>query len=212
MIIQQYYVRAQNAFEELYRMINNAPESENGTKRFLNVGFYINEPMLREIYTPWRNWSAQYAEEEWRWYAKGDRSAKEIGQHAKRWLEIMDSEGNVNSNYGYIWRQQLPYILKELRTNPKSRKASIQLFNSDTIFTKDTICTYGINFKIIGGQLDMSVVMRSNDLWFGFCNDQYCFSMLQEFIAINLKVPVGKYYHFAQDLHLYPKQYDRCPS
>ena len=29
----------------------------------------------------------------------------------------------------------------------------------------------------------MCVVMRSNDLWFGFCNDQYCFSKLQELVA-----------------------------
>lgn len=212
MIIQQYYTSAQAAFEDLYRQINHCDESENGTKRFLNVGFYLTDPMKNLIQTPWRRWSAQYAAEEWRWYQTGDRSAAQIGNHAKRWLEIADHEGNVNSNYGYIWRPQLLRIVHELRSNSDSRKASIRLYDEKTILSKDTICTYAINFKVIGGQLDMSVVMRSNDLWFGFCNDQYCFSLLQEQLAVELGLPIGKYYHFAQDLHLYPKQYDRCPS
>jgi thymidylate synthase len=50
--------------------------------------------------------------------------------------------------------------------------------------------------------------MRSNDLWFGFCNDQYCFSKLQELIALKLNLEIGWYYHFANNLHLYDKHFD----
>ena len=49
----------------------------------------------------------------------------------------------------------------------------------------------------------MSVNMRSNDLWFGFCNDQFCFSMLQDMVAKMLGLEVGWYYHFASNMHLY---------
>ena len=49
----------------------------------------------------------------------------------------------------------------------------------------------------------MTVLMRSNDLWYGFCNDQYCFAQLQKMIAERLSVEVGTYYHFATNLHLY---------
>ena len=52
-------------------------------------------------------------------------------------------------------------------------------------------------------KLNMSVVMRSNDLWFGFCNDQYQFSMLQEMISKRLNIETGVYYHFAHNMHLY---------
>jgi thymidylate synthase len=45
--------------------------------------------------------------------------------------------------------------------------------------------------------------MRSNDLWYGFCNDQYCFSRLQLLVADELGLLVGKYFHFAHNLHLY---------
>ena len=49
----------------------------------------------------------------------------------------------------------------------------------------------------------MSVNMRSNDLWFGFCNDQYCFSKLQEMVSNELKLEIGWYYHFTSNIHLY---------
>jgi len=49
----------------------------------------------------------------------------------------------------------------------------------------------------------MSVVMRSNDLWYGFCNDQYCFSKLQELVSERTGYDVGTYYHFAHNLHIY---------
>ena len=53
----------------------------------------------------------------------------------------------------------------------------------------------------------MTVTMRSNDLIYGFCNDQYCFSKLQELVANELNMEVGDYYHFAHNLHIYEKHY-----
>ena len=49
----------------------------------------------------------------------------------------------------------------------------------------------------------MCVVMRSNDLWYGFCNDQYCFSNLQAMVAHETGYEIGEYYHFVHNLHLY---------
>ena len=42
-------------------------------------------------------------------------------------------------------------------------------------YSKDTPCTYAIQFTIVNNRLNMAVLMRSNDLWYGFCNDQYLF-------------------------------------
>ena len=53
--------------------------------------------------------------------------------------------------------------------------------------------------------LNMCVTMRSNDLWFGFCNDQYCFSELQKIVAEETDYDIGNYYHFAHNLHLYER-------
>ena len=70
-------------------------------------------------------------------------------------------------------------------------------------YSKDTPCTYAIQFTIVDNKLNMAVLMRSNDLWYGFCNDQYCFSMIQKLVADELNIEVGEYYHYAHNLHLY---------
>ena len=38
---------------------------------------------------------------------------------------------------------------------------------------------------------------------YGFCNDQYCFSQLQELVCNETGYDMGTYYHFAHNLHLY---------
>ena len=58
-------------------------------------------------------------------------------------------------------------------------------------------------FTVVNDMLNMCVTMRSNDLWYGFCNDQYCFSMIQKLVADELNIEVGEYYHYAHNLHLY---------
>lgn len=91
-----------------------------------------------------------------------------------------------------------------------SRQAWLTIFdgkNKDE-FEKDTPCTLNIGFSIIEGFLCMNVNMRSNDLWYGFCNDQYCFSKLQKYVADKLNLKVGWYYHFAANLHIYERHYN----
>ena len=73
-------------------------------------------------------------------------------------------------------------------------------------YATDTPCTYAVQFTILNNRLNMCVTMRSNDLWYGFCNDQYCFSELQKLVAERLDMKLGTYYHFAHNLHLYNKQ------
>ena len=64
-----------------------------------------------------------------------------------------------------------------LKDNPNTRQAALSIYDAKEIpkYENDTPCTYAVQFTILNGRLDMSVVMRSNDLWYGFCNDQYCF-------------------------------------
>jgi len=92
-----------------------------------------------------------------------------------------------------------------LKQNPKTRQAAISIYDGKehNNYELDTPCTYAIQFTIVNDKLNMCVTMRSNDLWYGFCNDQYCFSRLQLMIADRLEIRLGTYYHFAHNLHLY---------
>tara|TARA_R110000868_G_scaffold75375_1_gene217524 strand:- start:5378 stop:6019 length:642 start_codon:yes stop_codon:yes gene_type:complete len=201
------YKNANEAFQSIYRLISVYGLESANTKYIKNFGFYIDNPLTNRITNSLRNWKIDYAIKEWEWYVSGDNNAIEIAKHAKIWLNCMDENGNVNSNYGWHWNQnnQIKYIVDELTENKESRRASISIYNSKDRynFKNDTPCTYAINFYIENETLCMSVLMRSNDLWYGFCNDQFCFSKLQKCIANELNLNVGSYYHFANDMHIY---------
>ena len=133
------------------------------------------------------------------------------GKIPEIWKRMANEEGYVNSNYGYQWQRggnhvsQLDYVVGLLRDNPRTRQACISIYDGKEHrdYKHDTPCTYAIQFTIQAQHLNMCVTMRSNDLWYGFCNDQYCFSKLQLLVADKLELLVGDYYHFAHNLHLY---------
>ena len=203
------FLNAQKAFEYLYSLANEEGKEYGNTKALFNIGFEITNPLDNNIKTDWRKWNENYAKFEWQWYLSGDRSAIEIAKRAKIWENCMDSNGDVNSNYGYHWKinNQIEYVVNELKKNNKSRRASISIYNAKDRynFDNDTPCTYAINFCILDNKLNMSVMMRSNDIWYGFCNDQYCFSKLQEMVSEELSIEIGVYHHFVNNMHLYDK-------
>ena len=191
----------------------------DNTKALFNVGFYIDNPMDNLIEDEERNWKLDYAEAEWQWYLSGDRNIKKLGELYGKvpeiWKRMADRDGNVNSNYGWQWQRdnQLDNVIAMLKTNPKTRQAAISIYDAKEInyghYTHDTPCTYAVQFTIQAQHLNMCVTMRSNDLWYGFCNDQYCFSKLQIKVADELELLVGDYYHFAHNLHLYDNIIDK---
>ena len=63
-------------------------------------------------------------------------------------------------------------------------------------------------FQIRNGALHMTTVMRSNDAVWGFCNDVFAFTCLQELIANELGVKLGQYHHFAASLHVYERHFN----
>ena len=204
---------ASNAFHDLYWRIVRDGVDFAGTKALFNVGFEIQTPNANTIVDSKvkRNWSYEYAEAEWQWYLSGNPNIKKLGEIYGKvpaiWKRMADEQGNVNSNYGYQWcrENQLGKVISMLKANPETRQATISIYDGKEIhqYDYDTPCTYAVQFTVLNNKLNMSVVMRSNDLWYGFCNDQYQFSNLQMLVAHETGYDVGTYYHFAHNLHLY---------
>ena len=210
-INNKVFRNANEAYEYLHdRIIREGVDFAN-TKALFNVGFYITDPLDNKIINKERNWKQNYAEAEWQWYLSGDRNINALGDIYGKipqiWYDMADKKGNVNSNYGWQWKRnnQLDHIINLLKYNPDTRQAAISIYDCKEYkdYTNDTPCTYAVQFTIVHGRLDMCVTMRSNDLWYGFCNDQYCFSMLQGLVAHELNIEPGVYYHFAHNMHLY---------
>ena len=209
-----FYKNANDAFECLAEDITALGEYPgNNTIRLSNIGFYINDPIDNQITCDWRKWNSKYAEREWNWYLSHSRDVSELQKHAPTWKRMHGGDCQVNSNYGWQWNRskQLQKVIEKLSEFPDTRQAWLTIYDGKEIddYDYDTPCALNIGFKIRNFRgrffLDMTVLMRSNDLIFGFCNDQYCFSQLQKYVttALGSKFEVGTYYHFSQDLHLY---------
>ena len=202
---------ADEAFQYWYQTIEHYGTDFAGTKALFNIGFQMDNPDEMTIKQSWRKWNPDYAAAEWAWYMTGDRNIETLGKLYGKipniWKRMADGDNNVHSNYGYQWgrNSQLDRVIEKLRRDPNTRQATVSIYDGKEIqkYRYDTPCTYAIQFTVVNDQLNMCVTMRSNDLWYGFCNDQYCFSMLQQLVARKLSIPVGNYFHFAHNLHLY---------
>ena len=209
--MQTKFKKADDAYNYFLDKILLEGEDFDNTKALFNVGFTIENPEENMIMNKERNWNLKYAEAEWKWYLSGDRSIDKLGEIYGKippiWEKMADSNRNVNSNYGYQWQRnnQIDYVCAKLRQKPNTRHAAISIYDAKewSSYQKDTPCTYAVQFTILNNKLNMSVYMRSNDLWYGFCNDQYQFSMLQQLVAKRLSIETGTYYHHAHNLHLY---------
>ena len=210
-INNKVFRNANEAYEYLFDRIIQDGVDFADTKALFNVGFYITDPLDNKIINRERNWKQEYAEAEWQWYLSGNRNIKKLGDIYGKipeiWKHMAFPNGNVNSNYGWQWKRndQLNRVINLLKNKPDTRQATISIYDGKEMldYDYDTPCTYAIQFTIVHGRLDTCVTMRSNDLWYGFCNDQYCFSMLQGLVAHELNVEPGVYYHFAHNMHLY---------
>ena len=209
--MQNNFFNANHAFNYLWDYIQEQGVDFDNTKAIFNCGFYLDQPKENYITNEMRNWKPDYAEAEWQWYLSGDPSINKLGKIYGKvppiWEKMADENNMVRSNYGWQWQRnyQLDYIVNKLKNHKETRHAAISIYDckEHNTYESDTPCTYAVQFTILNDKLNMSVYMRSNDLWYGFCNDQYCFSMLQQLVAERLNMDIGWYYHHAHNMHIY---------
>src|ERR1035437_4333268 len=125
------FKNANDAYEHYYNHIMKFGYEINDTMEIINIGFLLSNPMDNHINNLERKWNTKYAELEWEWYLSGNPNATEISKHAKIWLNNMDENNCVNSNYGYQWMRnnQIGYVVNELKRDNTSRRAVISLYD-----------------------------------------------------------------------------------
>ena len=205
------FKNANEAYDYFCDKIRRDGTSFAGTRALFNVGFTLANPLENHIKNKERRWNLEYAQAEWAWYLSADPSIKALGDIYGKippiWTKMANKDGNVNSNYGWqiVRNDQLEKVVDMLKANPDTRQATLSIYDGKEIdkYKTDTPCTYAIQFTVLDNKLNMCVTMRSNDLWYGFCNDQFCFSAIQQTVSEATGHEVGEYYHFAHNLHLY---------
>lgn len=213
----------------MYAAVHRSPEVEvRGSKtknvRDMVVVFDALTPVITSF--EHRKFNLAYAKREWQWYVGADKFDSSIEEHATMWKKLQQPDGSYYSNYGqYIFGRtpkdegdaevsQFDYVVDTLRADPNSRRASIVLLAREHLFPENTdvVCTYAINFAIENNRLQMTVMMRSNDVIFGFTNDAFCFSNLYMFVYALLveaypALRPGEYVHFTNSMHVYDRHY-----
>lgn len=138
----------------------------------------------------------------------------ELEQYRQEMLDgILDFEierGKWSYTYHDRMAQQIPFVIDELRRNPYSRRAVIQVRDwQHDAFSDDPACLQMIQYFIRKGKyLDCIVTFRSNDAIKAAYMNMFALVMLQKRIADELGVYVGKYIHIANSFHCYARDYD----
>lgn len=107
--------------------------------------------------------------------------------------------------------EQVQNVIKTLTESPDSRRAMIVLWDpvrDNDPGHQDYPCTIAINFRIRDHKLNMTVTMRSNDIWRGASSDFIQFSLLHLTVAAALNIEPGTYTHQAHSMHLYDTDRD----
>ena len=125
-------------------------------------------------------------------------------------LDFMIGTSDEVWEYTYHERyaHQVPFIVSELKRNPFSRRAimNVRNFEIDSA-NNDPACLQSIQYFIRDGALHCKIMFRSNDLPEAFFYNAFALIRLMERIAGELGVKVGTYTHRANSMHCYEKDF-----
>ena len=161
----------------------------------------------------------KYAKKELEWYMSGSNKIADMGEFSHVWEKYSDDGVTANSAYGYqifgnhpdVRVNQWEWVVSKLTADRDSRQCfiNINLPSHKERPTKDLCCTIGIQYFIRENKLHSITYIRSNDIYYGFRNDIYCFCEMQKLMAKRLSIEVGTYFHVAGSLHLYQPQFEK---
>jgi len=151
------------------------------------------------------------------WFIAGHKHAGFLQQFTKGWDSFLEDDGTVETAYGYRWRHhfgrdQLLDLVEHLREEPSSRQGVVMMWDpsSDGLRApkkKNVPCPFTWTVNIIGGKLNLHMIMRSNDMVLGNPNDTADFALLQAMLAQELNVAVGKLTISISHAHIYENQF-----
>lgn len=182
------------------------------TIELISESFIANNPIFREP-------NRDYINREIEWYKSQSLYVKDIpGKTPVIWEQVSSEDGKINSNYGYLIYSdengnQYENVKSELISNPYSRRA-IMIYNRPSMHTEyntngmsDFICTNSVQYLVRDNKLHAVVNMRSNDVVFGYLNDQAWQKYVLDNLSTELNIKPGYLYWNAGSLHVYEKDF-----
>ena len=173
----------------------------------------------------------KYTKQEMQLYDSCTNDVDEFAKASKFWKKIANPDKTINSAYGHlIWekrslghdeyeavsRTPWEWCVESLRSDKDTRQALLRfsLPEHHWVGNKDFVCTIGGNFLIRDNRLNLSIVMRSNDLTLGLTYDlpwfiSLMYKMVDELKDIYPDLEVGHYTHMAHSMHIYERDEEK---
>ena len=136
---------------------------------------------------------------------------KELEQYRQEMLDgILDFEverGNWAYTYHSRYASQYQFIIDELKRNPYSRRAVMDIRTPEDMYSEEPACWQHVQYFIRDGKLHSKVLFRSNDACKATFMNAFALIMLQKRIADEIGVEIGTYSHRANSFHCYERDY-----
>lgn len=217
-----YRVTARNvndAFKEalwLFRADHHVTveETRNGPARVLRgpLETTLMRPQERVLFWALRDANPFFHLMESLWMLAGRNDVEFVANYVRRMRDFSDDGITLSGAYGHRWRNhfsidQIPAIIKQLRDSPNTRRAVLQMWDPvpDLEFPgKDVCCNLAVVFDTRQGVLNSYILNRSNDIIWGLYGaNAVHFSILQEYIAAFVGLPIGKMTTYSVNAHAY---------
>jgi thymidylate synthase len=167
-----------------------------------------------------------YTRKEMELYNSGTNKVIDFAKASKFWEKLANPDGTINSAYGFlIWknysctskwdnvaRTPWEWARDNLLQDKDTRQAIMRFSLPEHQFmgNKDQTCTMHGNWLIRDNKLNLTITMRSNDVFLGLVYDLPWFCSLMDKMLEELKgkypdLQKGKYTHIAHSMHIYEK-------
>jgi len=182
------------------------------------VCIHYENPKQHVLLNPVRDANPFFHLMESMWMLAGRDDAAFLEYYIKDFSKMFGKDGIIMDAYGHRWRygyryDQLDEIVSQLRKDPYTRQAVLQIWGAgrdDLRAYSSKPCNLTAVFRIQNQFLNMTVYNRSNDLIWGCCGaNAVHFSILQEYLAGRIGLPMGQYWQVTNNLHMYTDMYDK---
>jgi len=166
------------------------------------------------------------------WFLKGDTNIEYLQENGvKIWDAWADENGNLGPVYGHQWRNwnseeidQIADLIKELKTNPNSRRMLVSAWNPSVLpdnsksFAENVAnnkaalppCHAFFQFYVADGKLSCQLYQRSADIFLGVPFNIASYALLTMMVAQVTGLKAGDFVHSLGDAHLYSNHLEQA--
>lgn len=188
----------------------SSPSSGKKIIELLGVRLIIAQPHERFIHTPDRPLNIGFAIGNFLYQLSGRDDVEMLEYYNPLAPKFSDNGKYLHGAYGPRIVLQLERVVDMLTVASGSRRAVVTIFDGriDHAESKDIPCPVFMQFLIRGGAVVMLTYFRSQNVVMVFPYDIFLFTLIHEWVAVHLGLPMGQHVQFCGSLHIYEDEID----